>query len=294
MSSSRLSRRNVIFGPLGEVDTQFLALSSPSSLSISWKLFFYTVTNSCRLNQFVATEQPLALVLLSDKGMTSFFQFFAPPRRYGIIEKDTTMSSEEEAGHMLSSSSSENEYLPRYSVPERTTSHTPLLAFLRYIVFTTLFVFAASILIIAGIKQLFFSLPYPSCMPTIAPPTTMTALSLTYDPPMVSPCGNSVAEAKAAGCHFDNIAFAWVPERCWDEDLSKSYRDMKFEFYLGPNRTEPISQEEAYTGKYPHLYVNWGKCWSCLNALRDCYPLSPPFSHSTCEPYSDFYMQSIT
>lgn len=193
--------------------------------------------------------------------MASIFQFFAPPLRYNIIEKAATMSNEEEASHMLSPSSSESHYLPRYSVPKRTTtSYSPILAFLRYIIFTTLFVLATGILIIAGIKQLFFSPPYPSYMPTIAPATTMMTPSLTYDPPMVLPCGNSVAEAKAAGCHFDNIAFAWVPERCWDEDLSKSYRDMKFEFYLGPNRTEPISQEEAYTGEYPHLYVNWGKC----------------------------------
>jgi hypothetical protein len=74
---------------------------------------------------------------------------------------------------------------------------------------------------------------------------------------MESPCGSTPQEARDRGCVFDNIVFAWLPPRCFDEDLSKSFRDIKFHFSLERNNTHPIDQDDAYTGDYEHLFVNW-------------------------------------
>jgi hypothetical protein len=71
------------------------------------------------------------------------------------------------------------------------------------------------------------------------------------------PCGSSPEEAREHGCVFDNMVFAWVHPRCWDEELSHGFRDTKFKFSLGPNNTDPVPQDEAYKGNYPDLYVNW-------------------------------------
>src|SRR4051794_18282022 len=36
---------------------------------------------------------------------------------------------------------------------------------------------------------------------------------------MESPCGNSTAEAMQLGCQFDELALAWLPSECIDQEL---------------------------------------------------------------------------
>ncbi|EER24385.1 hypothetical protein CPC735_057550 [Coccidioides posadasii C735 delta SOWgp] len=73
-----------------------------------------------------------------------------------------------------------------------------------------------------------------------------------------SPCGTNATSARAAGCHFDIISFAWLHHKCYDAELSKSFSSIhEWEWFLQPNREQPVLASEALSGNYPVLYVNW-------------------------------------
>lgn len=75
---------------------------------------------------------------------------------------------------------------------------------------------------------------------------------------MKSPCGNTTAEAKARGCHFDIITFCWLPHRCYDNELSKSFEQLvDWKWYLDRNKTRPVPKTEALRGELDGLYVSW-------------------------------------
>jgi hypothetical protein len=75
---------------------------------------------------------------------------------------------------------------------------------------------------------------------------------------LISPCGTSPAEARARNCHFDVISFCWLPDECYDSALSDSFDAEKpLEWFLDPNKTQPISHKQAMTGEFSNLYVNW-------------------------------------
>jgi len=74
----------------------------------------------------------------------------------------------------------------------------------------------------------------------------------------VAPCGSNPQEARARGCHFDIISFAWLPDACYDKELSDGFDDMaEWKWWLDPNATQPVSHAEAMTGEHTGLYVNW-------------------------------------
>ncbi|KAJ5163604.1 uncharacterized protein N7500_005434 [Penicillium coprophilum] len=75
---------------------------------------------------------------------------------------------------------------------------------------------------------------------------------------MKSPCGNTPAEAKARNCHFDIITFCWLPHRCYDEELSKSFEELvDWKWYLDRNKTQPVPKTDALQGELDGLYVSW-------------------------------------
>lgn len=75
---------------------------------------------------------------------------------------------------------------------------------------------------------------------------------------MVKPCGGSPEEATERGCHFDVISFCWLPEECYDAELSRDFdSENQLEWFLDPNRTEPLTHDEIMTGRFTGLYVNW-------------------------------------
>jgi hypothetical protein len=73
---------------------------------------------------------------------------------------------------------------------------------------------------------------------------------------MVKPCGSSPEEARAKGCHFDVISFNWLPDECYDDELSQEF-DHELEWFLDQNRTQPLSHEQIMTGEHTGVYVNW-------------------------------------
>ena len=82
--------------------------------------------------------------------------------------------------------------------------------------------------------------------------------STTASEVMVAPCGSTAAEAKQRGCHFDVISFCWLPDACYDSELSDAFDGYtKWEWFLDPNKTQPITHEIAMTGEHTDLFVNW-------------------------------------
>lgn len=75
---------------------------------------------------------------------------------------------------------------------------------------------------------------------------------------LVRPCGGTPEEARTNGCHFDIISFCWLPDDCYDAELSDEFDHANhLEWFLDPNRTQPLSHEQIMTGEYTGLYVNW-------------------------------------
>ncbi|KAE8139942.1 hypothetical protein BDV38DRAFT_280413 [Aspergillus pseudotamarii] len=75
---------------------------------------------------------------------------------------------------------------------------------------------------------------------------------------MKSPCGHTAADARARGCHFDIITFCWLPDRCYDPELSDSFEKLvNWKWYLDRNKSLPVPKEEALQGELDGLYVSW-------------------------------------
>lgn len=75
---------------------------------------------------------------------------------------------------------------------------------------------------------------------------------------MKEPCGNTPAQARARGCHFDVISFCWLPDECYDASLSHSFDQIRtWEWYLDPDKTQPLTHDEIMTGEFTGLYVDW-------------------------------------
>jgi hypothetical protein len=90
-------------------------------------------------------------------------------------------------------------------------------------------------------------------------------------------CGHSPAEAVAKNCHFDMLAFAWVPIPCFDAEyvllsftsfwftvlinrqcrLSSTYDTYNdFEFFYDRNRTRQIEVDELKRGINKRVYTS--------------------------------------
>ncbi|ETS78850.1 hypothetical protein PFICI_08703 [Pestalotiopsis fici W106-1] len=72
---------------------------------------------------------------------------------------------------------------------------------------------------------------------------------------MIAPCGNTPDMARAADCKFDTVSFAWLPERCYDAELSEEFAQIKqWEYFEDQNRSVKVPHEKALTGDYSALY----------------------------------------
>jgi hypothetical protein len=59
-------------------------------------------------------------------------------------------------------------------------------------------------------------------------------------------CGSTPDEARALGCVFDVMSFAWTPPACYDHSLSQQFlaEQGPWTFYLDHNATQPLVFEE--------------------------------------------------
>lgn len=75
---------------------------------------------------------------------------------------------------------------------------------------------------------------------------------------MQNPCGQSAAEAKAHGCHYDMVEMAWVPEECYDPQLEEELGAIKdWSFFRFLNRTGEMSWDDARRGEFEFLTADW-------------------------------------
>jgi hypothetical protein len=67
-------------------------------------------------------------------------------------------------------------------------------------------------------------------------------------------CGNSIAEARALGCHFDVMSFAYYPPACRDSELHDSFvQRYSHDWEWMTMDYEPISVAEVLQGNHAEL-----------------------------------------
>ncbi|KAL9625644.1 MAG: hypothetical protein Q9160_000357 [Pyrenula sp. 1 TL-2023] len=90
-------------------------------------------------------------------------------------------------------------------------------------------------------------------------------------PIVKSPCGTTAESARAASCHFDPISFSWLPDACYDADLSAAFLELgnatpvtNWNYYPPINSTTtkspslvPADRDAVLAGEYPFLFVSW-------------------------------------
>ncbi|PVH73087.1 hypothetical protein DL98DRAFT_398522, partial [Cadophora sp. DSE1049] len=69
-------------------------------------------------------------------------------------------------------------------------------------------------------------------------------------------CGTSSAEAVSLGCHFDVMSFAWLPQACFDGELSHQFLALRdWEWFLDSEGTHGVDMGSVLAGEYSQLYV---------------------------------------
>ncbi|UKZ77010.1 hypothetical protein TrVFT333_004726 [Trichoderma virens FT-333] len=71
----------------------------------------------------------------------------------------------------------------------------------------------------------------------------------TKDMPQSStyPCGNSSTEARARGCTFDQLTWAWIPRQCshYTNDLYlNATSDQPWKWYIEPHKKQLVTEDE--------------------------------------------------
>jgi len=106
----------------------------------------------------------------------------------------------------------------------------------------------------ANFTILVFKTLSPSVSSTLTSPIHKTNTTTVLH----SPCGNSSTTALANGCRFDIISFSWLHPSCDDRELSDEFQAMRdWVWYEDEDATVLVTQDEALTGRYPHLYVSF-------------------------------------
>jgi hypothetical protein len=71
-------------------------------------------------------------------------------------------------------------------------------------------------------------------------------------------CGNSSAEALAAGCEFDIMSFTWSPEACFDRELMDDFLARKnWTWWVNEVDEMPLQLLDVQYGQYLQLFVTW-------------------------------------
>ncbi|KAH8746027.1 hypothetical protein F5883DRAFT_388889, partial [Diaporthe sp. PMI_573] len=76
-------------------------------------------------------------------------------------------------------------------------------------------------------------------------------------------CGNSVAEAQAAGCQFELMSYAWLPEPCIDRELEEEFRSLGFPYFEDIEGTRSVAHEVVVRGDQI-VFSTWREhMWHC-------------------------------
>lgn len=85
---------------------------------------------------------------------------------------------------------------------------------------------------------------------------------------LVFECGSDVREARAAGCEFDPVSFAWLPERCLDRELSAELAKTNWTLHADRAGTVPKS-DMAFAANDSTTYItNANHVMHCVFAWK--------------------------
>ncbi|RDW69192.1 hypothetical protein BP6252_08212 [Coleophoma cylindrospora] len=85
---------------------------------------------------------------------------------------------------------------------------------------------------------------------------------------IIKPCGESPEEARAAGCTFDIMMDSWLSEKCYDEPLSREFRQLKeWPFYTDNHGIKRLNYEELSTSVQAHTTLEY-HYFHCLFAVH--------------------------
>lgn len=71
-------------------------------------------------------------------------------------------------------------------------------------------------------------------------------------------CGNSTAEAQAAGCRFDIMSYTWVQPACFDQELMYEFLGQgDWRWYPDEETVEEMTASEVADGQREYVYVTW-------------------------------------
>ncbi|KUI68148.1 hypothetical protein VM1G_03641 [Cytospora mali] len=71
-------------------------------------------------------------------------------------------------------------------------------------------------------------------------------------------CGNSTAEAQAAGCKFDILSYTWVQPACFDQELMYEFLGRaNWRWYPDEETVQELTVNEVANGQREYVYVTW-------------------------------------
>ncbi|KAH0555745.1 hypothetical protein GP486_006308 [Trichoglossum hirsutum] len=87
---------------------------------------------------------------------------------------------------------------------------------------------------------------------------------------VVLDCGKTPAEAKAKGCVFDIMNYAWTPPACYEKDLAdEALLRGPWPWFLDRNATLPLPQDPAVLGDEPLVWTTYDyHAEHCLYAAK--------------------------
>lgn len=69
-------------------------------------------------------------------------------------------------------------------------------------------------------------------------------------------CGSTPAEARASGCVFDVMSFAWHQPACFDQELTSDFmEESDWQWFADEDATVGLPQMEVVAGEHPVVFV---------------------------------------
>lgn len=90
-------------------------------------------------------------------------------------------------------------------------------------------------------------------------------------------CGNSTAEARAAGCKFDVMSYTWVQPACFDQELMYDFLGQDdWRWYPDEETAEKLTISDVADGQREYVYVTWEYYRThCIYSKSCCGPNLP-------------------
>lgn len=173
------------------------------------------------------------------------------------------------------------------------------------------------------------TLPSSSPLPKLPDKPSVMSHTSEFSPVTIQQCGSSPAEAREAGCIFDELSFAWQVPGCYDTQAIEGFKDAySGKYYTDENGTAVVPQWEleldhqlvhvpwrfhivhcmylrrqmlrAWWGQRPmdsHL-ANYKHTVHCGNTMLDTETdlenlhTAAPVIYPVCQPYQDWVKEA--